>query len=249
MQYSNITLGLCNLTEKSINELYNDLENYKLLETDTKLFLLNFFRKDILESLFIRQICTFSPKAIYDFQENIFINVRQYLNSMFNIEGLTFSYNKNEFPLKIEISLSEMLLCTLDIYNKRIEILEEYYFKDITNGLNKLELEKNNLLEEYSKYSRYASNNMELLKDSSDKSITKNLDIMLSSMKKKNKYKAENLQKCLEIENRINEINLEMQEYYLIESVLRKNMMSINYYQNKISERISRNLHYEVVKN
>lgn len=250
MEHSDIILGLEVLTRKSIDELNRDMENYKLLETNIKDFLIHFFRKDIESSVFIRQIFMLSPKAVSDFQEHIFIHVREYFNELINIEGISFSYNPEVFPLIISISLSEMILCNIDIYGKKIEILEDYYFRDIITEINKLNNEKDELLKKYEQFNRYANNTMDLLKDNKDMNILQSIDVIISSSrKKKNKYKAENEAQCMIIESRIMEINKELEEYFLIESVLRKNMLSINYYQNKIADRLSKNLLYKVVKN
>lgn len=250
MNFSEITLGLENLTNTNIKQLHYDMENYKLIEIDTKEFLIQFFRKDIMSSLFINQILLFSPKAVYDFQEHIFNHVKFYLNNLINIEGLSFSYDPNKFPLIITVSLSEMVLCHIDIFNKNIEVLDKFYFKDIIEGVSKLNDEKLNLEKEYEKYNRYYLNPMELLKDNKDTNILKSMDIMISSVRnKKNKYKKESQQQCILILEQISKINMELEEYYLIESTLRKNMMSIYYYQNKITDRMSRHLKYTVTKN
>lgn len=250
MNFSEITLGLENLTNTNIRQLHNDMENYKLIEIDTKEFLIQFFRKDIISSLFINQILLFSPKAVYDFQEHIFNHVKDYLSNLINIEGLSFSYDPNKFPLIITVSLSEMVLCYIDIFNKNIETLDKFYFKDIIEGVSKLNDEKLNLEKEYEKYNRYYLNPMELLKDNKDIDMLKSIDIMISSArKKKNKYKKESQQQCMLILEQISKINMELEEYYLIENTLRKNMISIYYYQNKITDRISRHLRYTVTKN
>lgn len=250
MNFSNITIGLENLTNKSINELHNDMENYKLLETDTKKFLINFFRKDIISSLFINQIIQFSPKAVYDFQEHTFNYVKKYLDSLISIDGLVYSYNPNEFPFIITISLSEMVLCKINIFNKEVEVLYEFYFKDIKEIVSQLNNEKVALEKEYEKHNRYAINSMELLKDNQDMNILQSIDIIISSTKKnKNKYKNKHQQKCLLILDKIAKIKLELEDYSIIEATIRKNMISINYYQDKIVDRIVRNLNYRVIKN
>lgn len=250
MNFSNVTIGLENLTNKSIRDLHGDMENYKLLETDTKEFLIHFFRKDIASSLFVNQILMFSTKAVYDFQEHTFNYVKDYLSSLINIEGLNFSYNPDIFPFVITVSLSEMVLCNIDIFNKNVEVLEEFYFKDIVDAVEKLNNEKIALEKEYEKFNRYSIDSMEMLKDNKDINMLQSIDIIVSSTrKKKNKYKAESQQQCIAILDKIAEINMELEEYYLIESTLRKNMLSINYYQNKIVDRISRNLRYTITKN
>lgn len=250
MNFSDITMGLENLTAKSIRELHNDMENYKLLEIDTKEFLINFFRKDITSSLFINQIITFSPKAVCDFQEHTFNYVKDYLSNLISIEGLTFSYNPNVFPLIITVSLSEMILCNIDIFNKKVEVLEDFYFKDIIDAVEKLNNEKIELEKEYEKFNRYSIDSMELLKDNKDMNMLQSMDVIISSArKKKNKYKAQSQQQCILILDKIAEINMELEEYYLIESTLRKNMLSVNYYQSKIADRLARNLGYTVIKN
>lgn len=250
MYFSDVTIGLENLTNKSVRELYNDMENYKLLEIDTKEFLIHFFRKDIISSLFINQIISFSPKAVCDFQEHTFNYVKDYLSNLINIEGLTFSYDPNIFPFIITVSLSEMVLCHIDIFNKNLEVLEDFYFKDIIDAVTELNNEKMALEKEYEKFSRYSLDSMELLKDNKDINMLQSIDIIISSTRKKNnKYKNESQQQCMLILDRISEINMELEEYYLIENTLRKNMLSINYYQNKIVDRISRNLRYTITKN
>lgn len=250
MNFSEIAIGLENLTNKSIRDLRSDMENYKLLETDTKEFLIHFFRKDIISSLFMNQILSFSTKAVYDFQEHTFKYVKEYFSNLINIEGLTFSYDPNVFPFIITVSLSEMILCNIDIFNKNIEVLEDYYFKDIIDAVTKLNDEKVALEKEYEKFNRYSIDSMKLLKDNKDMNMLQSIDVIVSSARKKrNKYKAESQQQCLLILDRISEINIELEDYYLIESTLRKNMLSINYYQNKIVDRISRNLRYTVTKN
>ena len=142
MEFSNITNGLNALTEKSINELISDMNNYKLLEVDTKNFLIFFCRQNILSSLFIQQISTLGTKAIIDFQENTFNFVKVYLEQLIGIDNLTFSYNPDIYPLIISVSLSDMVLCNIDIFNKKIEILENFYFKDILECVQKLSDEK-----------------------------------------------------------------------------------------------------------
>lgn len=249
MEFSSVVLGLETLTSKNIQEMHNDMNNYKTLEIDTKEFLIHFFRKDILESLFIKQILIFGPKAVNDFQEHTFKYVREYMSSLINIDGLTFSFNPNEFPSKISIYLSEMILCNVDIYNKKVEVLDEYYFEDIIKEKQRLYNERNNLLKEYEKFNRYSINSMELLKDNKDISMLQSIDIMISSGKKKNnKYKNESKHQCMLIESKIHEIDLELEEYIMIENTLRKNMLSINYYQNRIADRLSRNLKYTIIK-
>lgn len=249
MEFSNTMLGMEKLTYQSSYELSFDLENYRLLEINTKDFLIHFFRKDILNSLFIYQIEKFSVQAVYDFQEHIFQNVKEYLNTLLNIDGLAFSYTPQPLPFIINISISGMVLCNLDIFNKKIEILNEFYFKDIFDAVNRLNEEKLVLEKEYDKNNRYSINSMEILKDNQDLNMLKSLDIMMSSVKKNNKYKNQSQQNCEEILNKIYKINMDLEEYLLIENTLRKNMLSINYYQNKISDRISRHLHYTIIYN
>lgn len=250
MNFSNTTMGLENLTNMNIRELQNDMENYKLLEIDTREFLIHFCRKDILSSLFINQILSFSPKAVLDFQEHTFKYVKDYLNNLINIEGISFSYAPDKFPLIITISLSEMILCNIDIFNKKIEILNEFYFKDLIDEVKKLNDEKIALEKEYEKFSRYSTDSMELLKDKKDLNMLQSMDIVISStLIKKNKYKKESEQQCIYILDRISEINIELEEYYMIENTLRKNMTTINYYQNKIADRISSNLRYTIINN
>ena len=100
----------------------------------------------------------------------------------------------------------------------------------------------------YISNSEYAIDSMSILKEN-DMSFLKNLDIMASSLKKNNKYKVKYEQECNDISNRIYQIDNELEEYYLIESNLRKNMMHLNYYQTRIADRISRHLKYKVIKN
>lgn len=249
MEYSNITLGLNALTEKNINEIKYDMENYKLLETDTKNFLIHFCRKNILSSLFINQIINLGPKAIMDFQENTFIFVKDYFNQLIAIDNMSFSYNPDVYPLIISIYVSDMILCNIDIFNKNVEILENFYFKDIVEAVQKLNDEKVELETQFQKYSEYANDSMSLLKDDTNASFLKNLDIMTSSVRKKNKYKIEYEQKCFDIINRINEINADLEEYFIIEQSLRKNMIHFSYYQNRIADRLSRHLKYTITKN
>lgn len=250
MTLSNITIGIENLTDQSIRQLKIDMDNYKLIETDTKEFLIHFFRKDIQRSLFINQIANYSNKAVVDFQEHIFYYVTTYLKTLLNIEGLTFSYNRDTFPIIISISLSDLVLCNIDIFNKRIEILEEFYYKDIHDTINTLNDKKLKLEKKYEKYNLYSINSMELLKDKKNLTMIKSIDIVLSSkIKKKNKYKIEYNNKCIDILTEISNINLELNECYMIEETLRKNMLSIKYYQDRISDRICRTLYYSTIKN
>lgn len=250
MDYSNITIGLENLTNKSIKELSTDMYNYKLLEVDSGEFLKLFFRDGIENSLFIRQIYMFSPKAVQDFQENIFLNIKEYFNSLIGIEGLNFNCDVSSFPLVIDVSKSEITLCKIDIFNKKVEVLEEYYFKDVREELSRLNKELELLLEEYARFDRYSVNSMEILKDNKELGMLQSIDIMVSSArKKKNKYKMDSLNQCAIIEQRVAEINLEIEDCLLIESTIKKNMLSISYYQNKIVDRLSRNLKYSVIKN
>lgn len=250
MNFSPIILGLENITEKNIRQLNFDLENYKLSEIEAKEFLIRFFRKDIEKSLFVSQIFELGEKAVFDFQEHIFNYTINYFKELINIDGISFSYDKNIFPLTIDISLAEMILCKIHIFSKQIEILENYYFKDVHETISNLNKEKEILLDEYSKLQKYESNTMELLKDDSNLNALKSLDIIVSSMRKnKNKYKAEIQQQCFLIETRVAQIDLEVEECLLIESSIKKSMLSINYYQNKISDRLSRNLKYTIYKN
>ena len=248
MEFSNITIGLNALTEKNINELRYDMDNYKLLETDTKNFLIYFCRNNILSSLFMQQISNLGVKAVMDFQENTFNFVKIYLEQLIGIDDLSFTYNPNVYPLIISISISDMILCNIDIFNKTIEVLEDFYFKDIITCVQKLNDEKLELEKQFNKYNEYAIDSMSILKEN-DMSFLKNLDVMASSLKKNNKYKAMYEKECSEIANRIYQIDNELEEYYLIESNLRKNMMHLNYYQTRISDRISRHLNYKVIKN
>lgn len=249
MEYSSITLGLNALTEKNINEMKYDMDNYKLLETDTKNFLIYFCRKNILSSLFVTQIVNLGPKAVMDFQENTFIFVKDFLNELIAIDNMKFSYNPDVYPLIISVYVSDMILCNIDIFNKNIEVLDNFYFKDIIEAVQKLNDEKIELENQFAKYSEYANNSMSLLKEDSNASFLKNLDIMTSSVRKKNKYKVEYEQKCFEIIERINEINVDLEEYFIIEQNLRKNMIHFSYYQNRIIDRLSRHLKYTVTKN
>lgn len=247
MNFSNITLGLDALTQKSIRELQNDMENYKLLEIEPKEFLIYFCRPNILSSLFINQIIGLGPKAIYDFQENIFKYTKEYLKELINIEDATFSYNPEIFPLIISISVSDMVLCNIDIFNKKIEILENFYFKDILEAVQNLNDEKVLLEKEFDKFYNYAQN--PYLYKNKENSTLKNMDIMLSSLKKNNKYKAKYENECILIKEKIMQIDMELEEYFLIENTLRKNMIHVSYYQNRISERICKHLKYTIIKN
>lgn len=248
MEFSNITIGLNALTEKNINELRYDMDNYKLLETDTKNFLIYFCRNNILSSLFMQQISNLGIKAIMDFQENTFNFVKIYFEQLIGIDDLNITYNPDVYPLIMSISISDMVLCNIDIFNKTVEILEDFYFKDILSCVQKLNDEKLELEKQFNKYSEYAIDSMSILKEN-DMSFLKNLDIMASSLKKNNKYKVKYEQECNDISNRIYQIDNELEEYYLIESNLRKNMMHLNYYQTRIADRISRHLNYKVIKN
>ena len=248
MEFSNITIGLNALTEKNINELRYDMDNYKLLETDTKNFLIYFCRNNILSSLFMQQISNLGIKAIMDFQENTFNFVKIYFEQLIGIDDLNITYNPDVYPLIMSISISDMILCNIDIFNKTVEILEDFYFKDILSCVQKLNDEKLELEKQFNKYSEYAIDSMSILKEN-DMSFLKNLDIMASSLKKNNKYKVKYEQECNDISNRIYQIDNELEEYYLIESNLRKNMMHLNYYQTRIADRISRHLNYKVIKN
>ena len=248
MEFSNITIGLNALTEKNINELRYDMDNYKLLETDTKNFLIYFCRNNILSSLFMQQISNLGMKAIMDFQENTFNFVKIYFEQLIGIDDLNITYNPDVYPLIMSISISDMVLCNIDIFNKTVEILEDFYFKDILSCVQKLNDEKLELEKQFNKYSEYAIDSMSILKEN-DMSFLKNLDIMASSLKKNNKYKVKYEQECNDISNRIYQIDNELEEYYLIESNLRKNMMHLNYYQTRIADRISRHLNYKVIKN
>lgn len=248
MEFSNVTIGLNALTEKNINELRYDMDNYKLLETDTKNFLIYFCRNNILSSLFMQQISNLSMKAIMDFQENTFNFVKIYFEQLIGIDDLNITYNPDVYPLIMSISISDMVLCNIDIFNKTVEILEDFYFKDILSCVQKLNDEKLELEKQFNKYSEYAIDSMSILKEN-DMSFLKNLDIMASSLKKNNKYKVKYEQECNDISNRIYQIDNELEEYYLIESNLRKNMMHLNYYQTRIADRISRHLKYKVIKN
>lgn len=248
MEFSNVTIGLNALTEKNINELRYDMDNYKLLETDTKNFLIYFCRNNILSSLFMQQISNLSMKAIMDFQENTFNFVKIYFEQLIGIDDLNITYNPDVYPLIMSISISDMVLCNIDIFNKTVEILEDFYFKDILSCVQKLNDEKLELEKQFNKYSEYAIDSMSILKEN-DMSFLKNLDIMASSLKKNNKYKVKYEQECNDISNRIYQIDNELEEYYLIESNLRKNMMHLNYYQARIADRISRHLKYKVIKN
>ena len=248
MEFSNVTIGLNALTEKNINELRYDMDNYKLLETDTKNFLIYFCRNNILSSLFMQQISNLSMKAIMDFQENTFNFVKIYFEQLIGIDDLNITYNPDVYPLIMSISISDMVLCNIDIFNKTVEILEDFYFKDISSCVQKLNDEKLELEKQFNKYSEYAIDSMSILKEN-DMSFLKNLDIMASSLKKNNKYKVKYEQECNDISNRIYQIDNELEEYYLIESNLRKNMMHLNYYQTRIADRISRHLKYKVIKN
>ena len=248
MEFSNITIGLNALTEKNINELRYDMDNYKLLETDTKNFLIYFCRNNILSSLFMQQISNLGMKAIMDFQENTFNFVKIYFEQLIGIDDLNITYNPDVYPLIMSISISDMILCNIDMFNKTVEILEDFYFKDILSCVQKLNDEKLELEKQFNKYSEYAIDSMSILKEN-DMSFLKNLDIMASSLKKNNKYKVKYEQECNDISNRIYQIDNELEEYYLIESNLRKNMMHLNYYQTRIADRISRHLNYKVIKN
>ena len=248
MEFSNVTIGLNALTEKNINELRYDMDNYKLLETDTKNFLIYFCRNNILSSLFMQQISNLSMKAIMDFQDNTFNFVKIYFEQLIGIDDLNITYNPDVYPLIMSISISDMVLCNIDIFNKTVEILEDFYFKDILSCVQKLNDEKLELEKQFNKYSEYAIDSMSILKEN-DMSFLKNLDIMASSLKKNNKYKVKYEQECNDISNRIYQIDNELEEYYLIESNLRKNMMHLNYYQTRIADRISRHLKYKVIKN
>ena len=248
METSNIMIGLNALTEKSIKDLNYDMDNYKLLETDTKSFLIYFCRPNILSSLFIQQISNLGVKAIMDFQENTFNFVKIYLEQLIGIDNLSFSYNPNVYPLIISVSLSDMILCNIDIFNKTIEVLEDFYFKDIFSCVQKLNDEKIELEKQFNKYNEYTIDSMNILKEN-EMSFFKSLDVMTSSLKKNNKYKAKYEQECNSILDKIYQIDTELEEYYVIEANLRKNMLHLNYYQNRIADRISRHLNYKITKN
>lgn len=249
MKYSNILLGLEKLTSTSINEMHTDMYNFKLIETDTEEFLIQFCRKNIIDSLFIYQIVNYSEQAKNDFQEYIFHYVTEYLKLLINIDGLTFNYNQNEFPLIIQVLWSNLEICQIDIFNKKVEILEEIYFKEINDSIDSLNKKKIELEKEYEKFNKYSINPVEIIKDDNDLHLLQKTDIILAKYRKKNKYKIKNYNKCVEILNQISEIDLEINEYLLMEESLRKNMLSITYNQNKISDRLSNHLKYKIIKN
>lgn len=250
MNFSNTVAGISKLTDSSIRQLNSDLENYMLSETNTKEFLIYFFRNNIENSLFVKQILNFGEKALLDFQEHIFIQSTSYFKELVNIDGLSFSYDKNIFPLVIDVSISKIILCKIYVFEKKIEVLENFYFKDIRENIEKLRIEKEKLLDEYMKLQKYENNTLDLIKDDTNSTMLKSVDILVASMRKnKNKYKIELQNRCVDIEIRVHNIDLEIEEYLLIEASIKKSMLSIGFYQNKICDRIVRNLNYTTYKN
>ena len=129
----------------------------------------------------MQQISNLSMKAIMDFQENTFNFVKIYFEQLIGIDDLNITYNPDVYPLIMSISISDMVLCNIDIFNKTVEILEDFYFKDILSCVQKLNDEKLELEKQFNKYSEYAIDSMSILKEN-DMSFLKNLDIMASSL-------------------------------------------------------------------
>lgn len=249
MSYSNITMGLENLTFKNIVELERDLEVYKMLETNPEVFLKMFFRPNIESSLFITQIKKFSEKAMWDFQENILIHTEEYFKKIIGIDGIEIKGDIKKFPLVLSVYKLDIELVKIYIYDKKVVILENCFFEDIYKDIETLEKRKALLLEEYNKYYRYSVNSMEMLKDDTDMKFIKTVDIAISSLRKnKNKYKMESNQKCLELEEEINSVDIDIEDLLSIEQDIRKNLLSISYYQSKISDRLNKYLNYNIYK-
>lgn len=249
MKYSEITNSLENLTLESHYILNQDLENFKLLETDTYEFIRNFFRPNILNSYFIFQVYNLGQEAVYDFQTHMHSYLEQYIKKITGISDINYNYNTYEINSVIELSLGDLPLCYIDLYNKQILKLDKYYYAEIDSEIELLLKEKEIVEQKYEKANKYSNNPLLLLKE--DNSGLEKLNVLVSSASpiKKNKYKKQFNNESQELLEALISINDSIDSCLLSKSILEKQIINSRYIQSRIIDRITSKLKFTIIEN
>lgn len=225
-----------NSFSKDMNKLYLDSKKeldlsydaINLVDIDFKRFLLDFFYNDTNKNLFLTRIFYEGESSIKSFQEYIFKKCTVYFYNLFNIDDLSFRYDSSIPLSNIDIVLSDSIIASINIYYKSVILHESSFFEVIDEGI----LEKEKKIKELNK--KYNHN----LKNINDSKFNKFIN------KSKNKEIINNIEM---ISNELLYAEDELSELLITRNIIERNMVNIKYFQDKISNRITRDLKYNVM--
>lgn len=212
---------------KSKNEIDMSYNYLLLAETDFNAFLSNFFYGDTNKNMFLTGIFYEGPEFIKDFQDYIFKKSQLYFYDLFKIDGLKIEFNSSVPFSNLDVILSDSKIASINIYYKTLILYKNTFFQVIDEGIN----EKNNQISILTKEYNIAVNNLNNMKFG--KFINKN--------KEKELMKIEMMgADLLNLEN-------ELSELLITRKIIEKNLVNVEYFQEKIFKRLKNKLNYNVV--
>lgn len=214
------------------------------IETDFKYFLVNFFRDDINKNLFLTQVFYDNENSMNDFQSYVFNKATIYFSKLISIDGLSFYYDASLPLSSIDLILSDTKIASINIFYKELILYEGVFFEEIDKGIERKARERDKLVDTYNNQVQ-SLNNFSLLSDSSNSNIAKSA---LNNTIFKNRTKKERLMNLDSLNMEILQIEDEISELMITKQLLIKNMNNIQYFQEKIQNRVGFNLKYRVTK-
>lgn len=234
-EMSNVSLRAQTSIERSCDAL-------KLIDTDFKKFLLQFFYEDVRKNLFLTQIFYEGNDSLYNFQQYIFERACAYFRDMLRIDGVSFYFDARVPLSQIDIVISETKVASINIFFKELILFENVFFEQIDNGIMQKEKERDVLQMEYDKCLSNLNSYSVFSREDDDKMIN---SVLNSTVFKKN-TKKKRITKIDELNYNILKLEDEISELLITRQLLVKNLSNIKYFQEKISSRISSNLNYKI---
>lgn len=235
-EMNNISLRAQTSIERSCDAL-------KLIDTDFKNFLLQFFHEDVRKNLFLTQIFYDGNDSLYNFQQYLFEKACTYFRDILRIDDVIFYFDARIPLSQIDIIISETKVASINIFFKEVILFEKVFFEQIDSGIMQKEKERDKLEKEYDKCLNNLNNYSVFNREDDDRVI----DSVLNSTVFKKNVKKKRITKIDELNYNILKLEDEISELLITRQLLVKNLSNIKYFQEKISSRISSNLNYRVI--
>lgn len=226
------------------NSIDHCLHALTFIDSDFKYFLINFFRTDVSKNLLLTKIFYDSPESMFKFQEILFEKSSDFFSKLLNIDGLEFYYDANVPLSYIDLILADTKIASINIFHKELILYEGMFFEEIDNGINKKSKEIDSLMFELNKLTQGFNNNS-IFSYNDNKSLSQN---MLDNTLFKKRARKDKIRDFEILRYQIIEAEKDLHELTLTREILMKNLLNIQYFQDKIQSRIITHLNYKINK-
>lgn len=239
---SNFLMEMKKAAIEANSSIENSFHALSFMETDFKYFLLNFFKDNVNQNLFLTHIFYRNNDGMNNFQSIVFEKSCSYFSKLINIDDLSFYYDSTIPLSSIDLILSDTKIASINIFHRELVLYEGVFFEEIDRGIDRKTIERDKLVDSYNKKVQ-SLNDFSIFSSNNEYGLAKSA---INNIILKNKTKKERLTDLEFLNLEILEVENEISELMITRNMLIRNLSNIKYFQEKIQNRICLNLKYKV---